>query len=119
MIIGASTGGTRVLPLMLSRIPVLPASVVVVQHMPAFINASFVGTLQRHSAMRVKLAETGDRLQPGVVYVAPSDTHCYLGRNQQLTLMDGPKVNFVRPAVDVTMQSVTAPCEGQTWSRSC
>jgi two-component system chemotaxis response regulator CheB len=47
-------------------------------------------------------------LRPGAVYLAPSEAHCVLNGNRVLRVVPGPKVNFVCPAIDVTMQSVEA-----------
>ncbi|MBL9126349.1 MAG: chemotaxis protein CheB, partial [Verrucomicrobiales bacterium] len=38
----------------------------------------------------------------------PADVHAVLEGNRRIRLVSGPKVNFVRPAVDVTMKSVVA-----------
>jgi two-component system, chemotaxis family, protein-glutamate methylesterase/glutaminase len=109
MIIGASTGGTRVLPEILRRLPPLQAAVLVVQHMPRFINASFVRTLGRCWAGEARLAAEGDSLEDGLLLLAPSQVHCTLQGNQRIHLEAGPKVNFVCPAIDVTMKSLQAP----------
>ncbi len=106
VVIGASTGGTRVLPQLLSRLEVLRAAVLIVQHMPEFITPSFARTLQQHSAMPVRIVEQGDVLAAGRVYLCPGGLHCEVVGNDSLNLSDGPKVNHVRPSVDVTMLSV-------------
>lgn len=106
IVIGASTGGTRVLPRILARLPVLRAAVVIVQHMPEFITRSFAQSLQRESVMPVRTAATEDRLVDGEVLLAPGGWHCEVVRNEQIAICDGPKVNFVKPAIDVTMRSV-------------
>jgi two-component system, chemotaxis family, protein-glutamate methylesterase/glutaminase len=109
VLIGASTGGTRVLPEILSRLPALRAAVLVVQHMPRFINASFTRTLARHWRGPVRLAEDGDSLEDGCLLLAPSEVHCLLLRNRRIRLQAGESVNYVCPAIDVTMRSVVAP----------
>ena len=112
VIIGGSTGGTRVLSYLLSSLPPLRASIVIVQHLPKFINNSFVAGLNRDARTKVRLAADGDRLEEGSIYVAPSDVHCTLVRNSRITLQSGPKVNYVCPAIDLTMQSVCPPRPG-------
>jgi two-component system chemotaxis response regulator CheB len=112
VIMGASTGGTRVLPYLFARIPRIAANILVVQHMPGFINATFVKTMAEHSRMAVRMVEENDSLQLGTVFLAPGDRHCTLSHNQRLHLSDGPKVNFVRPSVDVTLLSVREPRGG-------
>jgi two-component system chemotaxis response regulator CheB len=109
IVIGASTGGPRALPELLGAMPALPACLVLVQHMPQYINQSFVNTLRRYTPMPIALAQTNDRLQPGTILVAPSGVHCRIQQNKRIVLAEGPLVNYVRPAIDVTMQSLLPP----------
>lgn len=113
VVIGASTGGTRVLGRMLELLPPLPACLVIVQHMPKFINASLASALSQQAGREVRLAEDGDPVTDGRILLAPSETHCTFRGNRRLCLTPGPQVNFVCPSIDVTMQSLTAPSAGQ------
>lgn len=106
VIIGASTGGCAVLNKLFKLMPHLQASFLVVQHMPKYINKSFVKTLGNNTPMPVKVADEGDILKPGLVLVAPSDQHCTVVHNTTIHLYEGPKVNYVCPAIDITMQSI-------------
>ena len=113
VIIGASTGGTRVLPEMLRRLPRMPAAILLVQHIPEFITPSFLGTLQRASRMPVAVATDGLSLTEGAVILTPGGLHCSVMENHRLRVAPGEKVNFVIPSVDVTMQSVRVALPGQ------
>ena len=113
VVIGASTGGPRVVPELFAAMPPLPASIILVQHMPQYINDSLVRAWRRHTTMTVRIAQTGDCLYPGVILVAPSGWHCRLHNNEQIVLSDDPAVNYVRPSIDVTMQSLTRPAPRQ------
>ena len=106
VIIGSSTGGMRMLQRIICDLPKLDAAVVIVQHMPASINDSVREILDRGSEMNVSVAEDGQRLEHGTIYVAPGDMHLQLLFNRRITLFEGEKVNFVRPSVDVTMKSL-------------
>jgi len=112
IVIGASTGGTRVITHLLSLLPPLPACIVIVQHMPSFINMSFARTLSRNAHMEVRLAADQDRLREGVVLLAPSEAHSVFVNNTSIRLVAGPKVNYVCPSIDVAMQSLRPPLEG-------
>lgn len=107
VIIGASTGGPRTLADLVGLLPTLRACIVIVQHFPKFINASFVRSLRRCTPMEVRLAEEGDTLRDGLILVAPSEVHCHLVHNRFVHLAAGPSVNFVCPSIDVTMQSIS------------
>lgn len=111
VVIGSSTGGPKALPEVLSRLPGnLPAAVLVVQHMPEGFTKSFAERLNWTSALEVKEAEEGEEIKKGKVYLAPGNKHMML-QGSRIQLDDGPKVNYVRPAVDVLMRSV-APIYG-------
>lgn len=112
VLIGSSTGGPRVLNEIMALLPPLPAAVLVVQHMPRFINPSLVRTLASNCRMPVCLAQDQQPLEDGHVYLAPSDLHCRLVHNCHVTLVDGPRINFVKPSIDVTMQSIRRPAPG-------
>jgi two-component system chemotaxis response regulator CheB len=109
VIIGASTGGVRTIQDILDGLPVLQASIVVVLHMPRFINNSLSEVFGRCTEMEVRVAEEGDLLRDGVIHVAPGDVHLELVSNRRIHLHDGAKVHSVRPSIDVTMLSLV-PC---------
>jgi two-component system, chemotaxis family, protein-glutamate methylesterase/glutaminase len=107
VVIASSTGGPQTLRAVFGRLPVLDASIVVVQHMPQFVEDSMCQGLDRITDMHVSLAQTGDRLSAGRVFLAPADRHLVFEGCGVLRVVDGPKVNYVRPSADVTMKSVT------------
>ena len=87
-------------------LPRLNASIVLVQHMIKCANKTLCKTLNSVTEMEVKIASHGEAIKPGVVYFAPSEIHLELVSNRMIQLVGGPKVSFVKPAVDVTMKSV-------------
>lgn len=109
IVIGASTGGTRTLAELVGRLPPLQACMVIVQHMPSFINESLAHTLGNHTTSRLRLARDGDVLEDGLILLAPSEVHCYIEHNYSIRLAAGEKVNYVCPSIDVTMLSVAKP----------
>ncbi len=107
VVIGASTGGPSIVEYIVSRLPQdLPATVFVVQHMPALFTKVFADRLDKNSSLRVKEAEDGEKIVEGCCYVAPGDYHMIVDRKNVIHLDKGPKVHGVRPSVDVTMKSV-------------
>lgn len=107
VVIGASAGGPRALKTLFQGMPRLKASVIVVQHMPKFINDSLADSLASATRMRVVIAQNGDRLEDGTVYIAPSEVHLVVRHNRTIRLAHGQKVNYVCPSVDVTMNSLS------------
>lgn len=110
--IGASTGGTSVLNMIIPQFPENSPGIVIVQHMPPVFTRLFAEALDKTSKMRVKEAKTGDLVVPGRVLVAPGDYHMRVikqGTEWRVDCADtGDKVNGHRPSVDVLFYSVAS-----------
>ena len=108
--IGASTGGVQALGRILPAFAHDAPGIVIVQHMPSGFTSSFAERLDSLCRMRVKEAEDGDRILPGRVLLAPGgNRHMTIirsGGEYRAALVDGPPVNYSRPAVDVLFHSV-------------
>ncbi len=107
--IGASTGGTEAIKKVITRFPASTPGVVIVQHMPAGFTRMFSDRLNQMCAMEVKEAETGDRVMPGRILIAPGEKHMRVLRSggfYQVTCEAGEKVSGHCPSVDVLMHSV-------------
>lgn len=104
VVIGASTGGPRALEEVLSALPeTLNAGIIVVQHMPKGFTYSFAERLNTITGIKVKEAEEGDYVKNGHALVAPGDYHLIIDSNRQIQLNQNEPVQYLRPAVDVTM----------------
>ena len=74
ILIGASTGGPRVLTKILAGLPEgFRPAIVVAQHMPASFMKSFVKQLDRECLLKVVIAKEGDLLESGKVFVSVGD----------------------------------------------
>jgi len=108
--IGASTGGVQALSQIMPSFPANSPAIVIVQHMPAGVTASFADRLNGLCAMRVKEAVHGERLLRGLALVAPGGgQHMKVvrsGGEYRVALLDGPPVNYSRPAVDILFESI-------------
>jgi two-component system, chemotaxis family, protein-glutamate methylesterase/glutaminase len=108
VMIGSSGSGLPILNSIFMNMPRLRGPVVVIQHMPEYINQTVVHHLAAKTRMTVKLARTDMTLQAGTLYVAPSELHFRLTGNDRILLQAGNRVNYVCPSIDVAMQSITA-----------
>lgn len=106
VIIGSSAGGPVALRDIFLDLPRLQASILLVQHMPQFINESLRQSLDETTNMDVMLATNNLELQEGQVYLAPSERHIRLLNNSRIELFHGEKQNFVCPSIDILMQSL-------------
>lgn len=111
--LAASTGGPGVLRTVIASLRGVPAPVLVVQHIhPEFV-ASFAGWLEDTTMMPVEVAEHGAGVRPGVVYVAPADTHLRLGGGRRIELDPEPEL-LSRPSADEMLSSLAAAAGPQT-----
>lgn len=108
--IGASTGGTEAIFEVAKEFGTDIPGVVVVQHMPPGFTAMYAKRLNDQCRIQVKEAETGDRVLPGHMLIAPGgDRHMRLLKVNgvyQVECKAGPRVNGHCPSVDVLFDSV-------------
>jgi two-component system chemotaxis response regulator CheB len=113
IVIGSSTGGTEALRRIFEAIPENLPPIAVVQHMLPGFTVAFAERLDRTCRARVKVAEDGESLKPGTVYLAPSDTHLVVGRHGaglRASLQPGERVSRHLPSVDVLFNSAAETC---------
>jgi two-component system chemotaxis response regulator CheB len=106
--IGASTGGTESLRVVLEALPEDCPGIVVVQHMPEGFTRAFAARLNGLCRVEVKEAADGDSVLRGQVLIAPGNRHTLLqrsGARYYVTVKDGPLVSRHRPSVDVLFRS--------------
>lgn len=107
--IGASTGGTEALRIVLTAMPVNAPGIVIVQHMPAKFTTAFAKRLDGLCQIKVKEAEDGDSVINGTALIAPGNFHMLLNRSGAryfVKIKTGPMVHHQRPAADVLFNSV-------------
>jgi two-component system, chemotaxis family, protein-glutamate methylesterase/glutaminase len=107
--IGASTGGTEAIKILLKQMPASSPGIVISQHIPAAFSYSFAMRMNQLSAMTVAEAENGKAILPGHVYVAPGNQHLLVERDGAryiCRLHEGNPVNRHRPSVDVLFRSM-------------
>jgi two-component system chemotaxis response regulator CheB len=115
VVLGASTGGTQAIEAVLMALPGDSPGIVIVQHMPERFTAMYAQRLDNLCAVSVREARDGDRVQRGVVLIAPGGKHLQLRKSAGqyfAVVTDGPPVNRHKPSVDVLFQS-TAECAGK------
>lgn len=109
VVIGASTGGPSVISAIVSQLPRIFPPTIIIQHMPPGFMEAFASRLDEISKIHVKIAEENEIIKSNVVYICPGGYHLMMEKGSdklvRFRLSDGPKVNFVKPAVDVTLFS--------------
>src|SRR5918993_5953869 len=104
--VGASAGGVEALQKLVAGFPAdFPAAVLIVMHLPSIGRNFLPKVLSGSGPLPVTEPRDGERIEPGRVYVAPSDNHLLVGRGD-MHLIRGPKEGRQRPAINVTFRSV-------------
>ncbi|MDO9574673.1 MAG: chemotaxis response regulator protein-glutamate methylesterase [Candidatus Contubernalis sp.] len=104
--IGSSTGGPRALEHILLNLPGdFPAPLIITQHMPPGFTRALAQRLNKICDIQVKEGDRGDKLQPGVAYIAPGGYHMVVTRDGSVNLNQAPPVEHVRPSANVMIDS--------------
>lgn len=103
----ASTGGPGALASMLERLDGGAPPVLVVQHIHEGFVLAFAEWLGRKAGLEVVLAEDGQDLARGRVYVAPAGRHMLLGPERRIALANEP-ASLHRPSGDVLLRSIAS-----------
>jgi two-component system chemotaxis response regulator CheB len=108
VLIGASTGGTEALRVLLEQLPPDTPGIVIVQHMPEKFTRAFANRLDGFCRISVKEAENNDTVLRGRALIAPGNFHLLLKRSGAryfVEVRQGPLVSRHRPSVDVLFRS--------------
>jgi two-component system chemotaxis response regulator CheB len=105
--LAASTGGPAALHRVLSELPPdFPVPLLVVQHIALGFSQGFATWLGTSGPLPVKVAEDGELLRPGHVYLAPDDRHLGLHAEGRVEVSRAAPVNGFRPSATWLFRSV-------------
>lgn len=112
--IGCSAGGPLALATVLSSIPKdFAAPIVVIQHLDSEFAPGLATWLAGQCSFPVRLAQEGDVLKPGVVFLAGMAEHLVFVRPGVLGYTTEPKTCPYRPSVDVFFESAVRVRSGR------
>jgi two-component system, chemotaxis family, protein-glutamate methylesterase/glutaminase len=104
IVIGGSAGSIEALLTIVRALPAeFPAAIFVVIHRSKG-PSQLVEILGQAGDLPVVYAENSLAIEAGRIYIAPGDYHLLL-KPGHMELSSGPKVNLVRPAIDLLFQS--------------
>ena len=106
--LGSSTGGTEAVKRMVEGLPASTPAILISQHLPVAFSASFAGHVNDVTEMNAFLAEDGQEIKAGNIYISPGDRHLLIkrkGNKYYCQLNDGPLVNRHKPSVEVMFRS--------------
>lgn len=105
--IAASTGGPGALQEILGVMPRdFPLPILVVQHIAGGFTNSLVRWLASACSLRVKIAEDGEAVVAGTVYLAPDNCHLGISSASQVRLSEAPPIGGFRPSATYLFERV-------------
>jgi two-component system chemotaxis response regulator CheB len=105
IVIGASTGGPRIVNQIISALPEdLPAALIVVQHIAPGFSSGMAEWLATNSRLPVRVADEGALIKSGEVMIVPDRCDLLLSKDGRVHLSRS-SILLQRPSVDVAMQS--------------
>ncbi|MCB1778116.1 MAG: chemotaxis-specific protein-glutamate methyltransferase CheB [Candidatus Competibacteraceae bacterium] len=105
--IAASTGGPQALAQLLSGLPAdFPAPVLIAQHISDGFAAGMAAWLNSLCPLTVAIAQEGERLVAGRIYLADCRMHLTITPNQQIHLQPRAERDIYRPSCDVMLTAV-------------
>lgn len=107
--IAASTGGPAALHRIFTSLPrTFRLPIVVVQHITAGFIGGLADWLRASCPLEVTVAEHGEELRPGHVYLAPDTRHLGVTSTGRVAVSDDAPRNGFRPSGDHLFESVAA-----------
>jgi len=104
VVVGSSAGGIEALSVLVSTLPKdFSAPVVLAQHLDPFRPSNLQQILERRSTLPVVVVEESTKLEPGTVYVVPSNRHVAI--SDGLVNLEGDHGNRPRPSIDLLLSS--------------
>jgi two-component system, chemotaxis family, protein-glutamate methylesterase/glutaminase len=104
--IGASTGGPAALRGIFAAIPAdLQAPILVTQHISTGFSDGLVHWWNSAGPLRAKVAEEGEPVANGTIYVAPDDRHLTISAWHTIALSNAPPSGGHRPSASVMFRS--------------
>lgn len=114
--LGASTGGTDALEIVLKALPNDVPPVIVTQHMPPVFTKMYADRLNKSTSLNVTEAVDGTRLTRGMCIIAEGGKHLELHKDMQgyyITSKAGEKTSGHCPSVDVMFRSAAKAAGGK------
>jgi two-component system chemotaxis response regulator CheB len=106
LVIGGSAGSLEVLLHVLPKLKAdLKHAIIIVLHRKNSTQTSLADLLYAKTKRNVKEADDKEKIQQGMIYLAPADYHLLVEQDRSLAMDDSEKVNYSRPSIDVTFET--------------
>jgi two-component system, chemotaxis family, protein-glutamate methylesterase/glutaminase len=106
IVMGVSSGGLNVMKIMFSLLPKsFETPIIIVQHISPNSGNLWISLLNDKSNLYIKEADEKEKIEPGIVYIAPPNYHLLIEKDKTFPLTIGERVNYARPSIDVLFES--------------
>jgi two-component system chemotaxis response regulator CheB len=107
VVIGGSAGSLETILRIVGSLPAgTDAAYIIVVHRKNTGDSILTELVSGRTDLRVREIEDKEPIIPGTVYVAPPDYHLLVENENEFSLDSSEKVQFSRPSIDVTFESV-------------
>ncbi|OCB74832.1 chemotaxis protein CheB [Flavobacterium crassostreae] len=107
VVLGGSAGSLHVLMEILPKLKAnAPFALVIVVHRTSSADSMLENLIALKTSMQVKEVEDKTPILPGSIYIAPANYHLLFEKNKTISLDISEKINFSRPSIDVSFQSL-------------
>jgi two-component system chemotaxis response regulator CheB len=114
IVIAASRGGIKAVGDILATLPEdFPVPIAIVQHRTMDLPNLLAQVLARRTKLEVRIAEVGEKLKAGTVYVAPPHAHLLVTNRHTLDLTDGSRIHFLRSSANPLFSSAARAFDGR------
>lgn len=107
VLIGGSADSSPKVVNIISNVDITNLSVVVVQHVQIDRVGMFDEILQKYTQHKVCYAKEGEKIQKGVIYLAPNNKHLKV-KDGFFLLSDEERYNFAKPSISLSYESFCA-----------
>lgn len=109
IVVGTSAGGLLAVSTLLEKLPKhYPVPIIIVQHRSKEPTSLLEEILQSKCRIKVKQADEKEKIENGIVYIAPPDYHLLIENDFTFSLSADEPVRFSRPSIDVLFESAVS-----------
>lgn len=106
IVIGVSSGGLNAMKIMFSHLPAdFKMPIMIVQHISPRSENQWIDLLNNKSQLPIKEADEKEKIESGMVYIAPPNYHLMVEKDKTFSLTVEERVNYARPSIDVLFES--------------
>lgn len=116
LLIGGSAGSLKVILDILPDLSSPSFPIIIILHRKPLQHSVLQNLLSAYTQIPVIEAEDKTTLEPGAIYIAPSDYHLLIEKNKMVTLDYSEKVNHSRPSIDICFMSAADIYKDKTYA---